>query len=106
MGKAGDEIMDSIKYLIFCRYCNWRGNKYMLIISPNGVKCPECRNHFPQTEDGWISIKNGLPEDGGFYEVLTPHGQYEAPFSFTQKGVGKWVVPDESIITHWRYKTN
>lgn len=91
--------------LITCFHCDWVGTKFHLLIGQNGVKCPKCLKHIPQDSDGWISLAvNGKPESGGMYPVKTTlYGEMEAPFSFDLNGVGKWVVPDESIITHWRY---
>jgi hypothetical protein len=92
--------------LLKCFHCEWSGSKYHLLIGPNGIKCPKCKKHIPQDAEGWISIKdNGLPEEGGFYSVKTTlYGESKVPFSFDLSGKGLWVVPDASIITHWKYK--
>ena len=89
--------------LLDCYYCEWSGSVIELIIGPNGVKCPSCKKHIPQDADGWISITNGLPETFGWYKIKTSHGEFEAPF--VTNGLGKlvWVLPDPSIITHWKY---
>lgn len=89
-----------------CFHCDWQGSKYELLIGMNGIKCPKCEKHIPQDSDGWISIENGLPEEGGFYEIKTNayDHYFEAPFSIDGNGKGIWVIPDSSIITHWRYK--
>ena len=91
---------------IKCFLCDWQGSKYELLIGMNGVKCPKCEKHIPQDAEGWISINNGLPEEGGFYSVKTTVSKMEmvAPFSFTMDGNGVWVLPDPSIITHWKLK--
>lgn len=91
--------------LINCFHCDWNGSVIELLNSPNGVKCPKCKKHIPQDEEGWISVNNGLPEEGGFYRVKlnTTNVVLKAPFSFTMSGKGVWVVPDETIITHWKY---
>lgn len=88
---------------INCYHCDWSGSKYHLLIGQNGVKCPKCHKHIPQDKDGWVSIENGKPESGGMYDIKTTlYGQMKAPFSFDANGNGVWVVPDVSIITHWR----
>lgn len=92
--------------LLKCFHCDWQGSKFELLIGMNGIKCPKCEKHIPQDNEGWIAVSNGLPEEGGFYEVKLKTSDiiFKAPFSFTGEGRGTWVVPDETNITHWRYK--
>lgn len=52
----------------------------------------------------WISVDYALPKKVGWYYILTLHGESEAPFVSNMKGDLVWVLPDPSIITHWRNK--
>ena len=53
----------------------------------------------------WISVTDKLPTEIGWYDIKTPYGEYEAPFVNNSRGELVWVIPDPSIITHWKYKT-
>lgn len=65
--------------------------------------CTYCLNrHYMINE--WISVKEKLPEHPGWYKVKTETGEYVAPFCSTLSGAMVWVVPDESAITHWKFK--
>lgn len=81
--------------------CGWEGNKYFLLISINGNKCPQCENVITEDLTGWISIKEKLPLKKGWYKIKTTMGDYQAPFVRNSNGGMSWVVPDESMITHW-----
>ena len=54
----------------------------------------------------WISVQDKLPTEIGWYKIKTPYGEYEAPFVNNGKGEKCWVLPDTSIITHWKHKEN
>lgn len=73
------------------------------------VLSPEILNGYTMTninEQGeWIDAKKEQPNQFGWYRIKTIHGEYEAPFVRNGHGVLQWVVPDESIITHW-FKTD
>ena len=50
----------------------------------------------------WISVKERLPDDTGWYKVKFANGgEVVAPLSTTMSGKKVWVVPDENSITHW-----
>jgi hypothetical protein len=55
-------------------------------------------------ESVWISVDFSLPKESGWYCILTCHGESEAPFVKNDNGKLVWVVPDASIITHWKNK--
>lgn len=53
----------------------------------------------------WISVKERLPNKVGWYKVKAPllkEIEYEVPFVNTENGKLIWLVPDDSIITHWK----
>lgn len=52
----------------------------------------------------WIDAKTNPPKKVGWYKIKTPYGEFEAPVSNTQSGKLVWVLPDESIVTHWKPK--
>lgn len=52
----------------------------------------------------WVSIDDRMPDKAGWYKIKTIHGEYEAPLSTNLKGDFVWVLPDSSIITHWKNK--
>lgn len=52
----------------------------------------------------WIDVKENPPQKIGWYKIKTIHGEYEACVSTTWSGKLVWVVPDDSIITHYKPK--
>jgi len=87
-----------------CFHCDWIGSRLELLHGFNGVKCPKCKKHIPQDAEGWISVNNGLPEEVGWYQIKTTYGQFEAPFVNNSRQELVWLIPDTSIITHWKNK--
>lgn len=66
-------------------------------ISSNGM-LPEVK-----ITEAWVSVEERLPTETGWYKVKTKHNfTSDAPLSRTLGGKLVWVVPDESLITHWR----
>jgi hypothetical protein len=54
--------------------------------------------------DNWINVEDNLPKEIGWYKIKTPYGEFEAPFVNNAKWELVWVLPDASIITHWKNK--
>jgi len=54
--------------------------------------------------DKWIDVKENPPKEIGWYKIKTMYGEFEAPLSTNMKGDLVWVLPDPSIITHWKNK--
>lgn len=82
--------------------CGWEGNKYFLLISIDGNKCPKCENIITEDLNGWISVDEKLPTKKGWYKVKTTMGDYEVPFASKLDGSSCWLVPGEEIkVTHW-----
>ncbi len=55
--------------------------------------------------DTFVSVEERMPTKTGWYEVKTKHGYLtDAPLSKTALGKLIWVVPDDTIITHWLEK--
>ena len=55
----------------------------------------------------WIDINERKPDKVGWYKIKMPEMrqvEYEAPFVRNMKGELVWVVPDETLITHWKEK--
>lgn len=52
----------------------------------------------------WVSVDFALPKKVGWYDILTLHGESEAPFVNNAKGELVWLLPDPLIITHWKNK--
>lgn len=51
----------------------------------------------------WVDVKERMPQKTGWYDVKTKYqiGPLNLPLSTTMDGKFVWVIPDESIITHW-----
>lgn len=82
--------------------CGWEGNKYFMLISMEGNKCPKCEAIIPEDLSGWININERKPSKSGWYKIKTTMGDYEAPYAKNVKGEMVWVMPDETMLTHWR----
>lgn len=52
----------------------------------------------------WISVQDRLPTEIGWYKIKTPYGEFEAPYVNNSRNELVWVLPDPSIITHWKNK--
>lgn len=52
----------------------------------------------------WIDVKTNPPKEIGWYKIKTLYGEFEAPVSVNTNGKLVWVIPDESIITHYKPK--
>ena len=52
----------------------------------------------------WINVKDNPPTEIGWYKIKTNHGEFEACVSTNLNGELVWVVPDDSIITHYKQK--
>ncbi len=66
-------------------------------ISSNGM-LPEVK-----ITEVWVAVEERLPTKTGWYKAKTKHNLIcDVPLSRTMGGKLVWVVPDESVITHWR----
>lgn len=57
----------------------------------------------PSEGKEWISVEDFLPGKSGWYEAKGLAGGIgKVPYSKTAGGNFTWVLPDASIITHWK----
>lgn len=54
--------------------------------------------------ENWVDIKKENPPETGWYKIKTTMGEYEAPYARDMAGNFIWVVPDPTMITHWKSK--
>ena len=56
-----------------------------------------------QNSEVWVSVKERMPTKTGWYEVKTKYNfTMDIALSKTMEGKLVWVIPNESLITHWR----
>jgi hypothetical protein len=52
--------------------------------------------------DNWIPVEERMPEEVGWYPVKFLSGKIgRIPLARTFGGEKKWIIPDDSQITHW-----
>lgn len=57
-----------------------------------------------KAEEKWVSINERMPTKVGWYNVKTKVSNEVIPVPFARVSNGKftWILPDETIITHWQ----